>query len=103
VIALEGDLDLSREPELQALLPPVGAANRVVFDFSDVTSIDSSVITTIMRYRRDSAAKTGNQVEIVIVASASIRRVLDMVGISRVLTVIAASKQSPEDVSRLRG
>ena len=89
MIALEGDLDLSRESELLALLPDPNAADRVVFDFRDVKSIDSSVITAIMRYRRDAAAAGRTHVEIVILASPGIRRVLDLVGVSRVLTVIS--------------
>ena len=89
MIALEGDLDLSRENELHALLPPPGAADRVVFDFRDVGSIDSSVVTAIMRYRRDCLGVGNHPVEIVVLASPQIRRVLDLVGVSRVLTVLS--------------
>lgn len=89
VIALEGDLDLSREGEIQALLPDPGAADRVVFDFRNVNSIDSSVVTAVMRYRRDCAAAGYTHMEIVILASPGIRRVLDLVGVSRILTVIS--------------
>lgn len=89
-IALSGDLDIYNRGHIEALLPDVATVDRLVIDCSEATSIDSSVLTLLMRYRRRFVEQGGNPLEIVVVASPSVRRMLEVAGLSRLITVINA-------------
>lgn len=89
-LRLEGDLDIYRRDEIEARLPAPGSAERVVIDCSAATSIDSTILTMLMRYRRRFAAAGGDPVNIVIVVEPSLRRTFEIAGLSRVLTIVSA-------------
>jgi anti-anti-sigma factor len=48
---LVGDWDFSRRHELQTILRPAESADEVLLDFSEVTFIDASVLSCLMRLR----------------------------------------------------
>lgn len=93
-IALDGDLDLSRKAELERVLPTPNPNSRIVIDFSNVTSLDSAIIRIFMHYRRQYIEAGGDALaNIIIVASPQVRRVLDITGLSRWVTVVNGSAQ----------
>lgn len=97
-VSFSGDLDIQGREAVRNALPPPESTDRVVIDCSEVTSMDSSVVTVIMRYRRRFLDAGHDPFGIVLIASAPVRRVLDITGLTKVLTVINApdSKNSAE-------
>lgn len=85
---LEGDLGAFDAPRIEALFPPPSDYTRVVVDCTDVTSIDSSVIASIMRYRQSFALAGHDPLNIVVIASSRMRTILDLTGVARFLTVL---------------
>ena len=90
-IVLKGDLDVYRAKEVEAKFPPPGDADRIVVDCSRANIIDSSVITVFVRYRRAFAQAGGDPINIVFIVSDPMRRIFDITGISKFMTVISAS------------
>jgi anti-anti-sigma factor len=89
-IRLEGGLDIYRRDEIESLLPKPGSADRVIIDCSSATSIDSTILTLLMRYRRSFASAGGDPVNIIVVVEPSLRRIFEIAGLSRVLTIVSA-------------
>lgn len=85
-----GDLDGYRREEIEHRLPEPGSADRVIIDCSAATSIDSIILSTLMRYRRRFAAAGGDPVNIVVVVEPTLRRTFEIAGLSRVLTIVSA-------------
>lgn len=95
-VELQGDLSLERQAEIEAALPAVDPNVRVVLDCSRVSSADSSVIRIFMRFRRAYAEAGGDpQTNIIIIASPQMRRLLEIVGLSRWVTVVNAPVAPP--------
>lgn len=89
-LALTGDLDLYRRDEVAAQLPPPGSVDRVLIDCRGVETMDSSILTLLMRYRRSFADAGGNPLEIVVIVTPSVRRLFEVAGMNRVITVVTA-------------
>ena len=89
-LRLEGGLDIYRRDEIAAQLPDPGSVDRVVIDCSAATSIDSTILTLLMRYRRSFASAGGDPVNIIVIVEPSLRRTFDISGLSRVLTIVSA-------------
>ena len=92
-IRLEGGLDIYRREEIAALLPEPGSVDRVVLDCTAATSIDSTILTLLMRYRRNFASAGGDPVNIIIIVEPALRRTFDIAGLSRVLTIVSAPRR----------
>lgn len=95
-ITLEGSLDIYRRDEITALLPAPGSADRVVIDCSSATSIDSTILTALMRYRRRFASAGADPVNIIIVVNPNLRRVFEIAGLTRVLTIVSAPSRAKD-------
>lgn len=93
-VLLTGDLDIHNCESVSSALPQPGTVDRVVVDCSGVTSIDSSVVTVLMRYRRAFAAAGGDPLNIVFIASRQARRIFEITGLVRCMTVINAPEES---------
>ena len=91
VLTFRGHLDIYARKEVEAQLPEPLTCERVVIDCSQAESIDSSVITVLLRYRRRFEAAGRDPLNIVIVAHPNIRRIFEVTGVCRLLTVIAAN------------
>lgn len=91
VVTLRGHLDVYACKEVESQLPEPLTCERVVIDCSQAESIDSSVITVLLRYRRRFEGAGREPLNIVVVAAPNIRRVFEVTGVSRLLTVIAAN------------
>jgi anti-anti-sigma factor len=89
-LRLEGDLDIYRRDEIQSRLPAPGSVDRVIIDCSAATSIDSTILTMLMRYRRSFASAGGDPVNIVVIVAPSLRRIFEIAGLTRMLTIVSA-------------
>jgi anti-anti-sigma factor len=96
-VSLTGGLDIYRRDEIAALLPDPATVDRVVIDCSAATSIDSTILTLLMRYRRSFAAAGGDPVNIIVVVEPSLRRTFEIAGLSRVLTIVSAPGAKVEE------
>lgn len=97
-LKLEGGLDIYRREQIAALLPDPASVDRVVIDCSDATSIDSTILTLLMRYRRSFAAAGGDAVNIIVIVKPALRRTFDIAGLSRVLTIVSApARTKPQE------
>ena len=90
VLRLQGDLDIYRRGEVESQLPQPGTVDRVIIDCSAATSIDSTILSLLMRYRRSFASAGGDPVNIVVVVDPALRRIFEIAGLSRVLTIVSA-------------
>ncbi len=93
-LRLEGDLDIYRRAEIESQLPEPGAVDRVIIDCSAATSIDSTILSLLMRYRRSFASAGGDPVNIVVIVGPGLRRSFEISGLTRVLTIVSAPGQS---------
>ena len=89
-LALTGDLDLYRRDEVAAKLPPPGSVDRVLIDCRGVVTMDSSILTLLMRYRRSFEDAGGNPLEIVVIVTPPVRRLFEVAGVTKVITVVTA-------------
>lgn len=90
-VTLTGALDVSCRERVEAALPAPGSIDQLVIDCSGVTAIDSTILTLFMRYRRNFQEAGGDPLNIVVVANDSVRRMFEIAGLSRSLTVIPAA------------
>lgn len=88
VIEFDGDLDMTRASEIDDKVPDLHDVDRLVLDLSNALSVDSSFIAQIMTLRRKYLRSGGDQLDIVVIAPANIRRVLELTGVARVVTVV---------------
>lgn len=89
-IELAGDLDLYRRDEVASAFPPPETTNRLIVDMRNATLVDSSIIAVLMRYRRSfmDAGKDGH--DIIVVVPAVFRRIFEITGLVKLLTVVTA-------------
>lgn len=82
----EGDFDLANVRALRsALHQAVDAGHPVIIDLTDVTFADSTAIAAIVgAYKK--AQSTGTRLQVVALSTSMVRRVLDLTGITEVLT-----------------
>ena len=89
-VELSGDLDLYRRDEVASAFPPPETINRLVVDMRNATLIDSSIIAVLMRYRRSFMDAGGDGHDIVVVVPAVFRRIFEITGLVKLLTVVTA-------------
>jgi anti-anti-sigma factor len=89
-VELSGDLDVYRRAEIEAVLPAPDSIDRLVLDMRTATTVDSSIIAVIMRYRRTFADAGGDPHDIVLVVPPNLRRLFEITGLVTLLTVVTA-------------
>ncbi|HLI97710.1 MAG TPA: STAS domain-containing protein [Candidatus Baltobacteraceae bacterium] len=89
-VAFAGDLDVYRRDEVASALPPPETAERIVIDMRDVTTVDSSIVAVLMRYRRSFTDAGGDAHEVVLIVSPQLRRIFEITGLTRSMTVVTA-------------
>lgn len=93
-ITLSGNLDVHSKEHVESLLPDPHSVDRLIIDCAKVTVIDSSVLAVLMRYRRRFREAGNDPIEIVVIANPSIRRIFDITGLNRVLTIISPAEHT---------
>jgi anti-anti-sigma factor len=81
VLVLSGELDLSSAPELERALTEIGAqaGDRVVFDLSHLSFMDSTGVSVLVRAKQD--ADAGGRSIAVRQPTGQVRRLLELVGL----------------------
>lgn len=52
--------------------------------------MDSSILTLLMRYRRAFEDAGGNPLEIIVIVTPAVRRLFEVAGVTKVITVVTA-------------
>ena len=85
VIALSGELDLTRKAEFAEALRMSDAYDAVLVDLSDVTYADSSILSELLRFRAEAAA---HNVRIaLLVVSRQLSRLIQYAGLEEAFEV----------------
>lgn len=87
ILAIEGEIDLARSPELREVLHAQAKARRpsLVLDFKGVTYVDSSGLATLIEYVRK-AHDFGGRFALVNV-SERVQTIFDLVRLSEFLSI----------------
>ena len=93
VVALDGEVDLSRAPEVRALLLDcVGRGRDVLVDLSRVSYIDSSGIASLVEAFQE-ARKRGSRFALAAVSPAALR-VFELARLDRVFVIHATLEEA---------
>lgn len=95
-IELAGDLDVYRRREIEFALPAPASIDELIVDMRGATIIDSSAIAVLMRYRRTFVEAGGDGTRIVIIVPPNLRRIFEITGLVKLLTVVTASASSTD-------
>jgi anti-anti-sigma factor len=97
VMVFTGEYDLSHKARLRAELEALRDEAHLVLDFSDVTYIDSTCISELMRMQDHRAKRQLNRVAIVQTAP-SVRRLFDILDMASMFNVVASLDETlPRD------
>jgi anti-anti-sigma factor len=96
VAILCGEHDLASNAELEAVLAPIDG--NLLIDLSRCEFIDSTVIGALIRKSED-LAREGHRLDLVVTsANIQVRRVLDVVGMSSLMTILPELPTAPPHV-----
>lgn len=93
-VAFAGDLDVYRRDEIAAALPNPDGIDRLVIDLREASMIDSSIISVVMRYRRSFIDAGREAHDIVILVTPQLRRIFEITGLTKSLTIVSASPET---------
>ena len=83
VVSLAGDWDIGRRDELRTLLEASQDAVHLILDLRETTYIDSTALTELVRHYKARASR-GLPVARYVDPTPSVRRILDLVSLSKV-------------------
>lgn len=86
VVTLNGDCGIANAEELRAKLQAAIAADTVVLDLSNATSVDSTALGMFVQLQKAIHARTGATIKIV-TKNQQLRRVLAFTGLDRIFKV----------------
>jgi anti-anti-sigma factor len=100
IVAVSGELDLSKAPELLDAIAALGDAgtNAVVIDLSELTFIDSSGISALIKAGRETRARGGSVV--VAAPTVNVRRVFEIVRLADVLSLEPSVEAAAQRLDR---
>lgn len=99
VVAVGGELDLYTAPSFrESVLDAAGDQDppRVIVDFRGLNFIDSSGLGAIVASLKH-LRERGGDLALVAPAGSGLRRLLDLTGLDRVLTLYASTDEVPQD------
>lgn len=82
-----------RRDEIAAALPPPASIDRLIIDLREVSILDSTVLSQFMRYRRAFMETGKDPHEIVVVVKPQLRRIFEITGLIKSLTVVSAGSE----------
>lgn len=95
VMVFAGEYDLVSKEQLRATLATLSGVPRVVLDLSDVTYLDSTVITELIRMRQVRAA-SGLERETLVFQRPSIQKVFDILSMGTVFRLVGTLDEAVE-------
>ena len=96
VVVFAGEYDLSCKKQLRAEFRRLEAAPRVALDFSEVTFIDSTCITEVMRLSKLRYANGVERLTIIVKAGAPVQRLFSIVGVVFVCDLVESLDEALE-------
>lgn len=90
-VAFSGCLDVYSVKHVESLFPNPEDADRLALDCSEVSIIESALLTVLMRYRRAWERAGHDPLDIVIIVSPGVRRIFDITGLSGVMTILPSN------------
>jgi anti-sigma B factor antagonist len=94
VVSVQGELDLYTTPQLTAELEAIVDGLEVVLDLSGVTFLDSTALGAILLAARRLREEDGGLA--LVTAEASTKKLLEVVGVDRVVPVFDTSERALE-------
>jgi anti-anti-sigma factor len=91
-VTLSGDLDVYRTADIASMLRSASSADRVVIDCTGARFADSTFVLALMRFRREFVEAGGDPLNIVIIASGAVRRILEISGLLKIMTVLSENR-----------
>lgn len=86
VVQLSGEYDLWRRDELEAELKPAESADIAVLDLRDVTYIDSTALTCLVRLKKRMAENGAGELRLV-APQPNVRKILSLTQLERIFPV----------------
>ncbi len=88
-IVLEGDLDLGRRDDVAAALPAAESLNGVVINLARATYVDSSVMGTLVQFRRRFIECGGDSHNLVLLLpkEGEVRRAFELAGMTALFSI----------------
>jgi anti-anti-sigma factor len=101
MVVFAGEYDVRSKTSLRSLLDRIGEIPDLVLDFREVTFIDSTCVTELLRMH---TRRIGNNLsrETIVVGEAPIRRLFEALDLYRVFNVVEDAAGVPHDVAALR-
>jgi len=100
-IVLEGDLDLDQRSNVAAALPAAESLNGVVISLARATYVDSSVMGTLVQFRRRFIECGGDTHDLVLLLpkEGEVRRAFELAGMTALFSIafVQPSPVSPEE------
>lgn len=94
VVRVQGEVDLATAPELDEVLAAIDASDGpVVVDLSEVSFLDSSGLSVLVRSHQHLRSSGGEGLRLVVTRPAT-QRVLDATGLSEVFEVFASRAEA---------
>lgn len=100
VFTLRGELDMSRTDELDELVAPAFQGDQVnaIFDLSDVSFMDSSALTWLLRIQ-DRIAQVGGRLRLVAPEGGNLMRLLSLTGLDGRFEIFPTTIEAEPDSS----
>lgn len=99
VLVFAGEYDLANKDALRRSLTHLEACDDLVFDLTEVTFIDSTFLTELIRLEKARKANNLSRITIVSPAQSAIRRLFDLTGLASVVTFVETyGRDDPDDV-----
>jgi anti-anti-sigma factor len=95
VMVFAGEYDLTSKEQLRTTLARLSTMPRVVLDFSDVTYLDSTVITELIRMRKLRAA-SGFERETIVFQHPPLKRLFDILDMGKVFRLVGTLDDAVE-------
>lgn len=93
VIVFSGEYDIASKDQVRTAFDAVSEAPRVALDFSEVTYIDSSIISELVRLHNTRAAG-GLERETVVVRNKTLLRIFEILRLASVFRVVESLDQA---------
>lgn len=94
MVLVRGEVDLATAPELDEVLAAIGASDGpVVVDLSEVSFLDSSGLSVLVRSHQCLRASGGDGLRLVVTRPAT-QRVLDATGLTEVFEIFASRAEA---------
>jgi anti-anti-sigma factor len=101
IVVFAGEYDVGSKASLRSLLDSIAEVPDLVLDFRDVTFIDSTCVTELLRMHTIRITNSLPR-ETILMGKAPIRRLFEVLDLYRVFNVIEEDGELPHDIAALQ-